>query len=430
MSLISRLFATTNSPAVQPEGRKQSSVGVLLAYFGIGQPVWTERQFEQLAKEGYQRNPIAFACLRRIARSVASIPVGLYDGKKEVEDHDLLDLIRRPNPEMTQADFIAAVVIPYVLGGNAYVERVGIMQVRELYPLRPDRMKVITGTRGWPSAYEYEVAGRSKQFPVRSGPLDCDVLHLRQYNPLDDYYGQGDIEAAAYAVDIHNETSQWAKGLVQNAARPSGAFVHTPQGNDGAQSLGEEQYQRLKEELAETTQGAKNSGKPMLLEGGLDWKPMGLTPMEMDFINTRREVAREIALSFGVPPMVLGIPGDNTYSNYQEANAAFFRETVIPLAQLIYARLSQWLAPRMGADRMELRPDLDEIPALAVERREVWDKVMSAAGVLRVDEQREALGYGPTGDADGKSISGVTQRPMPGAEGDSDPPGASGASGR
>ncbi|WP_072462824.1 phage portal protein [Paracoccus versutus] len=394
----------------------------MFAYFGVGQPVWTERQFEQLAKEGYQRNPIVYACLRRISRGVASIPVNLYDQDAEIERHPLLDLIRRPNPEMTQADFIEAVVVPYVLGGNAYVERVGITQVRELYPLRADRMKVITGTRGWPSAFEYEVAGQRRQFPVRSGPLDCDVLQLKQFNPLDDYYGQGSIEAAAYAVDIHNETSQWAKGLVQNAARPSGAFVHTPQDKEGAQSLGEAQFRRLKEELAASVQGGNNAGKPLLLEGGLNWTAMGLTPMEMDFINTRREVAREIALSFGVPPMVLGIPGDNTYANYREANAAFFRETVIPLATLVYARLSQWLAPRMGSETMELRPDLDEIPALAEERREVWNKVSSGSDILTVDERREALGYAPTGNADGKVILGVTQRPMPGAEGDTDPP--------
>lgn len=420
MSLFSRIFgrgATTET--------KFSSVGHMFAYFGVGQAVWTERNFEELAREGYQRNPIVYACLRKIAQGVSSIPVNLYQGKNEIEDHPLLRLIARPNPEMTQADFIAALIIPYLLGGNAYVERVGITSVRELYPLRPDRMKIITGSRGWPSAFDYEVGGQSRRFPVRSGPMDCDVLHLRQYNPLNDFYGQGCIEASAYAVDIHNETSKWAKGLVQNSARPSGAFVVKPSGDGAASTLGEAQFQRLKEELTATHSGATNSGKPMLLEGGLEWAAMGLTPQEMDFINTRREMAREIALTFGVPPLVLGIPGDNTYSNYQEANAAFFRETVIPLAQQIYARLSQWLTPGMGIEDAELRPDLDEIPALAEERQAVWDKVSSASDTLTVDERRAAIGYKPTGTDDGKTIVGVTQpRALGGGtkEGDDDPP--------
>lgn len=417
MSLFSRFFGRSQSAP----GQKASRVGHAFAYFGVGQPVWTQRNFEQLAKEGFQRNPIAYACLKRIARGVASIPVGLYDGDDEIEEHALLDLIRRPNPEQAQADFIEALVVPYVLGGNGYVERVGITTVRELYALRADRMKVITGTRGWPAAFEYEVAGEKIRWQVGATALECDVLHLRQYNPLDDYYGQGSIEAAAYAVDIHNETSQWAKGLVQNSARPSGAFILKPVG-ESPSTLGEAQFQRLKDELTETHSGASNAGKPMLLEGGLEWAAMGLTPQEMDFINTRREVAREIALAFGVPPMVLGIPGDNTYSNYQEANAAFFRETVIPLAQLVYGRLSQWLAPRFDLGKAELRPDLDEIPALAEERRQVWDKVNAASDILTVDERREALGYEPTGTDDGKVISGVTQRPMPGTENDTDPP--------
>jgi HK97 family phage portal protein len=83
--------------------------------------------------------------------------------------------------------------------------------------------------------------------------------------------------------------------------------------------------------LQEGFAGAKNAGRPLLLEGGLDWKPLSLTPAELDFINTKNAAARDIALALGVPPMLLAIPGDNTYSNYAEANRAFWRQTVIPL---------------------------------------------------------------------------------------------------
>ena len=84
--------------------------------------------------------------------------------------------------------------------------------------------------------------------------------------------------------------------------------------------------------MEQSFQGARNAGRPLLLEGGLDWKAMSLSPRDMDFIELKHAAAREIALAMGVPPMLLGIPGDNTYANYQEANRSFWRQTVLPLA--------------------------------------------------------------------------------------------------
>jgi len=96
-------------------------------------------------------------------------------------------------------------------------------------------------------------------------------------------------------------------------------------------SLTQEQFDRLQFELESYHQGARNAGRPMLLEGGLDWKPMGFSPSDMEFQKTKEAAARDIAIAFGVPPMLLGIPGDATYANYQEANRAFFRLTRLNL---------------------------------------------------------------------------------------------------
>ena len=137
-------------------------------------------------------------------------------------------------------------------------------------------------------------------------------------------------------------------------------------------------------------QGARNAGRPMLLEGGLDWKPMGFSPSDMEFQKTKEAAAREIAIAFGVPPMLMGIPGDATYANYQEANRAFFRLTVLPVAAKVTAALSHWLAAHTG-EAVELRPDLDQVPALAVERDQQWARV-GAADFLSAAEKRAALG--------------------------------------
>ena len=163
-------------------------------------------------------------------------------------------------------------------------------------------------------------------------------------------------------------------------------------------SLSVEQFERLKSELETVHQGASNAGRPLLLEGGLDWKPMGYSPRDMDFIEAKWVAAREIALALGVPPMLLGIPGDNTYSNYTEANRTFWRQTVLPLVNRTAGSLSNWLDDSYG-EGLVLRPDINNIDALSIERDSRWQRI-SKADFLTVNEKREALGYGPMDEGD------------------------------
>jgi HK97 family phage portal protein len=215
------------------------------------------------------------------------------------------------------------------------------------------------------------------------------ILHVRLFHPANDHYGMSPIEAAAAAIDIHNAAGAWNKALLDNAARPSGALVYAARSGN----LTGEQFARLKSELELSYQGARNAGRPLLLEGGLDWKPLSLSPKDMDFVEAKHAAAREIALALGVPPMLLGIPGDNTYSNYQEAQRAFWRGTVLPLVGRTAKALSAWLAPAWGGG-LELRPDLDQVEGLGAEREALWAR-LNAATFLTPDEKRAAVGYGP-----------------------------------
>ena len=244
------------------------------------------------------------------------------------------------------------------------------------------------GPRGWPIAYDYAFAGDTVRYAV-PGEGMAPILHLKLFNPLDDFYGFAPLSAAQVAVDIHNAASTWNKALLDNAARPSGALVYA--GPEGAQ-LSQAQFDRLKAELDESFQGARNAGRPLLLEGGLDWKSLSLSPKDMDFVEARAAAARDIALAFGVPPMLLGIPGDNTYSNYREANRAFWRQTIIPLVTRTQQSFAHWVAPVFGED-LSIDYDVDRIEALAEERASEWARV-DAASFLTQDEKREAVGYG------------------------------------
>ena len=371
-----------------PEG-KASRTGGLVALSGPGRPVWTPRDYAALAREGFARNPVVYRSVRMVAEAAAAVPWLLYEGTREVTEHPLLALLALPNPRMAGGAFLEAVYGHLMCAGNAYVEAVAVEGApRELHALRPDRMKVVPGADGWPAAYEYSVNGRCVRFSMGEGGVP-PVLHLVLFHPLDDHYGMAPIEAARQSLDVHNAAGAWTKALLDNSARPSGALVY--QGKDGG-NLSDEQFDRLKKELEEGYQGGRNAGRPLLLEGGLDWKAMALTPRDMDFAEAKATAAREIALAFGVPPMLLGIPGDNTYANYAEANRAFWRQTVIPLVARTAAALGQWLAPAYGGG-LRLGYDADAIEALSAEREALWARV-GAAGFLTDDEKRAAVGYG------------------------------------
>ena len=380
---------------LRPPEQKASRTALVTLESG-GRARWTPRDYAALAREGYVRNAIVYRAVRLLAESIGALSFVLYEGAAERDTHPLLDLIRHPNPRQDGAGFFESVVSHLLLAGNAYVEAVAFAgnegapsppQLRELYTLRPDRMKLVPGSDGWPQAYDYSV-GRSTVRFDQSAPLP-PILHLSFFNPLDDHYGMSPLEAAAVAVDTHNAAAVWNKSLLDNAARPCGALVY-----DGADGMGltTTQYERLKNEFARQYQGAMNAGQPLILDGGLDWKTMSLSPKDMDFLEAKHTAAREIALAFGVPPMLLAIPGDNTYSNYQEANRAFWRQSVLPLAGRIACALTHWLAPVFG-DGLVLAPDLDKVEALSADRADLWDRV-SKASFLTVNEKRLATGYG------------------------------------
>jgi HK97 family phage portal protein len=374
----------------RPAEAKASRAGAAVALYVGGRPQWTPRDYAALAREGFQKNPVVHRAVRLVAEAAAALPLTLLDGGRMLDRHPLLSLLRRPNPREGGARFLEGLYGHLLVSGNAYVEAVAADEggaPRELYGLRPDRMRVVPGPDGWPAAYDYAVGAETVRFR-QEGEIP-PILHLTLFHPTDDHYGLSPMEAAAVPLDIHNAAGSWNKALLDNAARPCGALVFAAGG-----PVTEVQFARLKEEIETNYQGAANAGRPLLLEGGLDWKPLSLTPKDMDFVEAKNAAAREIALAFGVPPLLLGLPGDNTHANYAEANRAFYRQAVIPLVRRTAEALAQWLAPAYRGD-LSFEPDLDAVEALSAERESLWRRV-SAADFLSADEKREAVGYGRT----------------------------------
>lgn len=383
------------APEAVPEV-KASATGRVVAWGTSGRVAWSPRDVGSLSRTGFMGNPVGFRAVRLIAEAAAALPVVVQDAARRYEVHPLAALLARPNGCQGRAELLEAVYGQLLLSGNAYLEAVpgsGALP-GEVHVLRSDRMAVVPGADGWPVAFDYTVGGRTHRFDMTAGVTP--ICHIRSFHPQDDHYGFSPMQAAAVAVDVHNSASAWSKALLDNAARPSGAIVY--KGADGQSMLSADQYDRLVSEMESHHQGARNAGRPMLLEGGLDWKPMGFSPSDMEFQKTKEAAAREIATAFGVPPMLLGVPGDATYANYAEANRAFYRLTVLPLAARVLAALSHWLGGFTG-EAVEMRPDLDLIPALAVERDAAWARV-AAADFLTAAEKRRALGLPPLAEGE------------------------------
>lgn len=366
----------------------KTSRALQVVYQNLPEAQWALTDYKSYVEEGYASNVVVYQAIEKIGNAIGAVNWKVKVDGELLDEHPLIDLINDPNPQQTGIEFWKAKVAYLLLSGNAYDERVMNSQRRpqELWTLRPDRMTAKMGQRGMPSEYAYG-SGRQAVFPVNPVNGDSDIRHTRLFNGLSDVLGMSPVSAAAKAIDQHNEAMTWIQALLQNAAKPSGALML-----EGDQSLSDEAFARLKQEIETSFAGSQNAGRPMLLEGGMKWAAMGLSPHDMDIINTKDSAARDISLAFGVPPLLLNIPGDNTFANYREARLGFYEDTVIPLMRMMVAELNAWLSPYFDGAR--LTPDYDSIEAIAEKRWTLWERI-DASDEITVNEAREFKGLSP-----------------------------------
>ncbi len=355
-------------------GRKSAGRALARPVLARGYGAWSSgewpRTYEGQVRDGYLDNAVAQRAVRMVAEGVASAPI-------TASDEGALAMIRATSGGQSLLETAA---IHLLLHGNAYIEMLPGADggPQELYALRPERVSVEADARGWPTAFAYRVGANVTRLAAEN------VIHIRTLHPLDDHYGLGCLGAASGAVAIHNAAAKWNKALLDNAAQPSGALVH-----EASEGLSRDQFDRLRAELDASFSGSLNAGRPMLLEGGLKWQSLSLSPADMDFVGLKASAAREIALAFGVPPMLLGLPGDATYANYREANKALWRLTILPLSGKILDALAQALRPWFAG--LSLAIDLDQVTALSEDRERLWAQV-SAADFLTAEEKRALVG--------------------------------------
>ncbi len=379
----------------QSKAAKQSNKSYFYETYA---PHWSLREYEKFADEAYIKNVIAHRAINMVAQAAASVPWALYKvrlkDKVKLYDHPLLKLLTRPNPFYAGAEFFENIYAYKLISGNAFIQALGQdhLSPKELHILRPDRVSVVPDNFGNIAGYIYKVKNLEKFYSVNKITGQSKILHIKNFHPLDDFRGLSSVEAAAFSIDQHNQAAAWNKSLLENAARPSGALIVKSNGAYDA-SLSDDQYTRIKEQVEDLFMGGRNAGRPIIMEGGLEWQEMSMSPKDMDFIEAKNSSARDIALSFGVPPQLLGIPGDNTYSNMQEARLALWEETVIPLLDHLTDSLNHWLVPMFG-EGLHLAYDVNEISGLSARREKIWARIENAS-FLSINEKRQMVGMSP-----------------------------------
>ena len=254
-----------------------------------------------------------------------------------------------------------------------------------------------------PNSYHYVVEGQIRdKYDIDPLTGQSVLKQIKLFNPMDDFMGQSPLMPAAADIDQHNLGGKHNTHLLINGARPSGAVVYKPRDETGAMAmLTDSQREQLRQDLQSRFNGTGNTGRTMILEGDFDYKEMGLSPKDMDFANMKSMSAKDIALVFGVPAQLIGASDTQTYNNMAEARLALYEETIIPLLHHLESDLNEWLVPLFGDD-IELKYDIDGIPAISERRRLVTDNILRAVneGVLTRNEARERLNLDPISGGD------------------------------
>ena len=385
-------------------GAETKKVNSMVGYFGV-QDSSKSYKYQDLAKEGYQKNAIVYRCVNEIAKGASAVPFHIKAGDDVLEQHPLIDLLNRPNPLQSNSEFFNSLFGYLLLAGNAYVLKVGGLagQPKELHLLRPDRIEIKAGSGYMPERYDYVINGKIlTSYEVDQDTGMGDLKQIKLWNPLDDYHGLSPLAAAAVEVDQHNLASTHNISLLSNGARPSGAIIFKPKDDAGfTANLSDSQRQQLLTDLNQRFSGTSNAGRPMLLEGDFDWKEMGLSPKDMDFLNLKHMSSTDIALCFGVPSQLVGVPDAQTYANVAEARLALYEETIIPYLRKIESDINEWLVPQFN-ENIKFQYIVDEIPALSERRRRIYENITTAVsqGIMTRNEAREMIGLSPVDGAD------------------------------
>ena len=318
MSVFGKLFKARDKPQDALYG---SGYSFMFGRTVAGQSV-NERSALQMSA--------VYACVRILAESIASLPLHFYKyndagGKEKAVDHPLYWLLHdEPNPEMSSFSFRETLMTHLLLWGNAYAQivRNGRGEVIALYPLMPDRMVVDRDARGR-IYYEYtrsdsDANTLGKKSSVILSPED--VFHIPGLG-FDGLVGYSPIAMAKQAIGMGLACDEYGAAFYQNGAQPGGVLEHPNVVKDP---------KRVRESWNAIYQGSRNAHRIAVLEEGMTYKPISISPEQAQFLETRKFQIDEIARIFRVPPHMIGDLEKSSFSNIEQQSLEFVKYTLAP----------------------------------------------------------------------------------------------------
>ena len=288
-----------------------------------------------------------FACVNARAEELASIELELKSKDKEIESHEVLDLLNDVNPNTTKYELFFGTQAFLDMTGNAYWylarENEGKGKIKQIYMLSPDKMYLVP-SKDNPLVIEGYVYSNGKdKIPFNPN----EILHFKNFNPNGGYpnphKGVGIVQSALWAIETDNEARTWNYSFFKNSAKPDGILS-----TEG--TLSEAQYLRIKQNWAQSQQGSTKNGAIAITEGGLKWTETSKTQKDMDFIAQRTFSRDEILSLFRVPKTVVGITDDVNRANAEASDYVFSKRTIKPLMTRFVTILNEYLLPEFGSD--------------------------------------------------------------------------------
>lgn len=283
-----------------------------------------------------------YAALSKRAKRIGSIDLSLYDLKRgsgeleEIDDHELLSLLQRPNPMQSQYQFFYTIEMMLGIWGSSpiYKDRSGSKRIMNLWPLRPDLLKSITNADGKIVKYTYTVGGEVKDLAPE------DVFLINEPSPTSIITGFSPTQAASLEIDSDIAAAVWNKCLIENFAEPGGVLTTD-------QKLDDKEFERLKKTWDSRHSGPTNAGRWAVLEKGLKAEAIGRSPKDMDLNETRKFNRNAISAILGVP-MSLMTSEDVNLANAEVGERVFAKDTVEPQMKLIVTTFDEFLVPEFG----------------------------------------------------------------------------------
>lgn len=359
-----------------------------------GRYQWAMIDYEAYTREGFSQNEVIYASLKYKFDSIAQSPLRAYKGKRmnpdlvETENSPLYQLAERPNEFMGMTQFLQLCVVYLNLHGNCFIYYQKKKQPYGLYPLRPDRVQIVPDENKRVIGYLYFPDGTSveKSVPIR---ID-EMLHVKLPNPYDPLeglgYGLSPLSAAARSTDIDNRMTNFlAEFFARNGIQPGGV-IELPFDADMDDAA------LLREQWLETYGGASKWGKPMVIHGGGQYKPLSMTFTDMALDNIDLRNIRRITSVFGVDGKLIGMDNSaSTYNNMAEAENAFWTRVMITELKLFEEEL--YFKVKIGNEFLKF--DLSAIPAFAEDvtsKIDNYTKLVNAFVPPDVANERVGLG--------------------------------------